>query len=116
MKLFKKFTVSSLIIGLSISSLSAACEISKSPVDRGLLKEIRSSWQGRTVPIVHPKTFKYTDFLDAYSSYDKKMRTMFKEDVCKKNKWSGVANYNLEWNISDKRYSFIATYDMIDYK
>ena len=38
MRLLKKLTVGSLILGLSVSSLSAAYEISKSPVDRSLLK------------------------------------------------------------------------------
>lgn len=116
MKLLKKLLVGSLILGLSVSSLTAGCEILTSPVDRSLLKETRASWQGQRVPIYVLKTKKYTDFLTAYKEFNADMTKMFKDSLCKKNGWSGVANYKIEWDIGDKQYNFIATYDMIDYK
>jgi len=114
MKFTTKIVTGSLILGLNINLL--ACEIMSSQVDKKMLKEIRSSWQGQTIPIVDSKTYKYTSFLTAYQSFDEDMRKSFKDTVCKKNGWSGVSNYKVTWDIGDKTYTFIATYDMIDYK
>ena len=111
-----KIIVSVMLVGISTNLMANSCEIFTSPVDRVLLKEIQSSWNGRTVPIINPKTHKYTGFLEAYTSFDNSMKSMFKKESCSKEKWSGVANYKIAWNIGKSEYSFIATYDLIDYK
>jgi len=87
------------------------CQIITSPLD---VKEMRfgySNWNAMTIPIVTTKDFKYTSFVDAYSEFDTSTRKYIKETVCKKQKWDGVTNYKIEWQETDKKYNFIATFD-----
>ena len=75
-----------------------------------------SSWNVRTTAIVSGKDYKYTSFADAYSDADKEIKAYIKENICKKNGWNGVLNYELKWQVTEKTYNFVATYDYFEYK
>jgi len=108
-----------LIIGLllTINFLFAAeCKLMTSQLNLNNMELGYSSWYGRTIPIVTSETYKYTDFLTAYSEFDVYVRDKIREDVCKKNGWNGVANFKITWQQTKDTYNLIATFDAFAYK
>lgn len=104
------------LICLVSFSFAEKCEIMTSPIDLNKMRVGFSTWQGQTIPIVDGKTFKYTDFLDAYSEFYNNMEKKANETICKKNGWDGIANFKIEWQQTDKIYNFILTGDVFTYK
>ena len=105
---------SSIIVLLGFGSLFGAeveCKIMTSPLDTKTMRLGYTNWQTQVTPIVNTKDFKYKSFVDAYSEFDASVSKSVKETVCKKNGWTGVANYKIEWQQTDKTYIFVATYD-----
>jgi len=104
----KKILMLSLIVGMSYAS---ECQIMTSPINLNKMVFGDSSWYAVTIPIVEPKTYKYTSFVDAYDRFDRKARNVIKEVICKKNKWDGVVNYKVKWQQTKNTYIFVATFD-----
>ena len=105
---------SSIVLLLGVGSLfgaDAECKIMTSPLDMKTMRLGYTNWQTQVTPIVNTTTFKYKSFVDAYSEFDASVSKSIKKTVCKKNGWSGVANYKIEWQQTDKTYIFVATYD-----
>jgi len=106
----------SVILVLSQNMFANNCKIMTSPLDLSQMNFGYTNWYSSTVPIVATKTFKYTSFIDAYNNFDKDFTELIKKDVCKKNKWAGVANYKIQWQQTKNTYIFVGTYDVFDDK
>ena len=111
----RKIVLVSLMLWSTIL-LGKDCEIISSQLEANKIHVGGTTWRGQTMPIVNSTDYKYTPFLDAYSGFDSEVRKNIQESTCKKNGWNGVQNYKITWQITDKIYNFIATYDYFEYK
>ena len=101
-----------LLLIYGVNTFANDCKIMTSPIDLTKMRLGYTNWRARTLPIVSTKDYKYTSFIDAYSDFDESTVKYIKEIVCKKNKWDGVENYQIEWQQTKDTYNFVATYDV----
>ncbi len=110
----RKISLKLLLVSFVIfgeNSFAQECKIMTSLIDLSKMTFGYSSYYIQTVPIVTGKTYKYTSFFDAYQDFDTSAKQSIRDSACKKNKWDGVVNYNIQWQQTDKMYNFTATFD-----
>jgi len=112
----KIVAISLLTFAFTTQSMAKECQIRTSPLDSKTMTFAYSNWNARTIPIITTTDFEYTSFVNAYKEFDESLRRYLRETVCKKNKHSGVANYKVEWQQTDKAYNFTASFDVFSQK
>jgi hypothetical protein len=113
----KIFILLSLFVSFVFAENSKSIWVRTAPVDYSSMTIVDTS--ATTTTILNIKKVKgknvYVSFTNAFTEFHSRNLATIKEYITK-NKYDGVCNLKISFNVTDKGYYFLSTYDAYKYK
>lgn len=113
----KVFIILSLLLANYVFAANDSIWVRTAPVDYKTMKIVDTS--ATTTTILNIKKIKgknqYINFTKAFTEFHSRNLATIKKYI-KKNRYDGVCNLKITFNVTDKAYYFLSTYDAYVYK